>query len=272
MAEAKKEVVEAKSTAVALASMYEEDANGGFEQADKDAYAIPFLSILQSGSPQVKKSDGAFIPGAEEGSLYNSVTQAVTNGDVGLEVIPCYYQRRFIRWGARDAGGGFKGEYAPNDPIINEAKNIDGRLMFADTAGAFNEKTSDILMDTRNHYVLILQPDGSFTTALISLSSSQVKKSRQWMSKMEGLKLKRGDGTVFTPPMFSHKYKLTTVPESNDQGSWYGWKVETGSAIEDAGLYQAGKAFRDAICAGEVKVQQPVAPSFATDSDEEPNF
>ena len=50
MAEAKKEVVEveATSTAIALAAMYEDDAGGGFEQADKDAYAIPFLSILQS--------------------------------------------------------------------------------------------------------------------------------------------------------------------------------------------------------------------------------
>lgn len=272
MAEAKKELEEVKSNAVVLAAMYEDDANGGFEQADKDAYAIPFLSILQSMSPQVKKSDGAYIPGAEEGSLYNSVTQTVFNGDEGVEVVPCYYQRRFIRWGAREAGGGFKGEYAPNDPIINEAKNVDGHLLFPDQLGAFNEKTSDILMDTRNHYVLILQADGSFTTALISLTSSQIKKSRQWMSKMEGLKLKRADGSIFTPPMFSHKYKLTTVPESNDMGSWYGWKIETGKAIDDAGLYQAGKAFRDAISAGEVKVQQPVAPSHAAESDDDGNF
>lgn len=272
MAEAKKEVVEveATSTAIALAAMYEDDAGGGFEQADKDAYAIPFLSILQSGSPQVKKSDGAYIAGAEEGSMYNSVTQAVINGDEGVEVVPCYYQRRFIRWGARDAGGGFKGEYAPNDPILAEAKNIDGHLLFPDAAGGFNEKTSDILMDTRNHYVLILQADGSFTSALLSLSSSQVKKSRQWMSKMEGLKSKRADGSLFTPPMFSHKYKLTTVPESNDQGSWYGWKIETGSTI-DAGLYQAGKAFRDAISAGEVKTQQP-GSTHAADSEVDSPF
>lgn len=269
MAEAKI-VAGVKNTAVA--AMYEQDAGGGFEQADKDSYAIPLLSILQAGSPQVKKSDGAYISGAEEGSLYNSVTQDVINGDEGLEVVPCYYQRRFIRWGAREAGGGFKGEYAPNDPILQEARNIDGRLLFPDAMGAFNEKTSDVLMDTRNHYVLVLQADGSFTSALISMSSSQVKKSRQWMSKMEGLRFKRGDGTLFTPPMFSHAYKLTTVPESNDQGSWYGWKVETGKPVDDAGLYQAGKAFRDAISAGEVKVQQPVAPAHADESDDDLNF
>lgn len=263
MAQAKNEVAEVnKTTAVAIASMFEEDAGSGFEEADKSAYAIPFLSILQSGSPQVKKSEGAYIKGAEEGFLFNSVTQDIVDGNDGLVVIPCYYMRRFIQWGPRDAGGGYKGEHLPTDAIINQAKDVEGRLLLPDPSGAFNPKTSDILTDTRNHYVLIVHADGSYSPALISLSSTQIKKSRQWMSKMDGIKLKRGDGSLFTAPMFSHTYKLTTVPEANDKGSWFGWKVETVGPVSDAALYQAAKAFRDAVGAGEVKVAAPVEESF----------
>jgi hypothetical protein len=256
MANAKNEVAEVKNTLPAIASMFEEDANGGFEQADSTAYAIPFLSILQSGSPQVKKSDGAYIKGAEEGFLFNSVTQDIVDGNAGLTVIPCYYTRRFVRWGARDAGGGYKGEYLPTDPILGTGKDVDGRILLADDSGNFNPKTSDILVDTRNHYVLIVT-DMGYTPALISISSTQIKKSRQWMSKMDGIKMRRGDGSLFTPPMFSHSYRLTTVPESNDKGSWYGWKIETVGPVEDTALYQAAKAFRDSVGAGEVKVQPP---------------
>lgn len=256
----KEAVAELKNTALAVID-YDEDAGSGFEQADKDAYAIPFLSVLQSGSPQVKKSDGAYIKGAEEGSLFNSVTQEIASGEVGAKVIPCYYTRRFVRWGARETGGGFKAEYTSDDPIISTVKVLDGRSYFPDEDGSFNPKSSDVLVDTRNHYVLIIREDGSFSPAVVSMTSSQLKKSRQWMSKMDGLKFTGKDGQVKTKPMFSHFYQLTTVPESNDAGSWFGYKITLEGEVSAASpaLYAAAKAFQKSITAGEVKVQQPVA-------------
>jgi hypothetical protein len=269
MANANTEVDVKKNTALAVVD-YDEDAGSGFEQADKDAYAIPYLSVLQSGSPQVKKSDGAYIKGAEEGSLFNSVTQEITPGDTGVKVIPCYYTRRFVRWGARETGGGLKAEYTPDDPIISTVINVDGRSYFADENGEVNPKTNDILVDTRNHYVMIVKDDGSFTPAVVSMTSSQLKKSRQWMSKMDGLKFTGKDGSVKTKPMFSHIYTLSTVPESNDAGSWFGYKITLGeevSAVSPA-LYAAAKAFQKSITAGEVKVQQPTADSAVVDSED----
>ena len=81
---------------------YSADAGSGFEETSQESYAIPFLSILQSGSPQVKKSDGAYIKGAEEGMLIDSVTQTLFAD--GVEVIPCHYTQRFIEWGLREQG------------------------------------------------------------------------------------------------------------------------------------------------------------------------
>lgn len=260
MAQAESKLAEVKNTALAVID-YDEDAGVGFEQADKDAYAIPFLSVLQSGSPQVKKSDGAYIKGAEEGFLYNSVTQEVISGEAGVRVIPCYYTRRFVRWGAREMGGGFKAEYTADDPILSSAKVLDGRSYFPEADGTVDPKKSDVLVDTRNHYVLIVREDGSFSPAVISMTSSQLKKSRQWMSKMDGLKFTGKDGQVKTKPMFSHFYHLNTVPESNDSGSWFGYKITLGEEVSssDPGLYAAAKGFQKSITAGEVKVQQPHA-------------
>lgn len=254
----KNQVVEKKNTLPVLAGLYEEDAGAGFENADASAYAIPFLTVLQSMSPQCKKSDGAYIKGAEEGMLYNSVTQEVFDGEHGVRVVPCYYKRVFLKWAPRDAGGGFRGEFAPSDPIVSTTTRTEKGDMCPD---------GDLLSDTRVHYVLMLKEDGSFQPAVISLASSQVKKSRTWMSKMEGIKFKRVDGSLFTPPMYSHIYKISTVPESNDQGSWFGWKMETVGVQEDPALFAACKEFKRAVAAGEVKEKSPDAPAKHNEED-----
>ena len=41
----------------------------------------------------------------------------------------------------------------------------------------------------------------------------------EWVLKMQG---KNG---MFTPPTYSHIYKLKTVQQSNDKGTWFGWDV-----------------------------------------------
>lgn len=254
---AKNEMVKEVPTDKALvaASMYETDANTGFEEADRDAYAIPFLSILQSGSPQCKKSEGAYIKGAEEGCLYNTVSEKVMPGEAGLTIVPVHYKRSFIEWKSRDSGGGFVAEHGPADGqnlMLQTTKDDKGRDVM---------KNGNHLIDTRSHYVLILHADGTFEPAVISMSSTQMKKSRRWMTVMQNIKMIRADGASFTPPMFSHRYLATTVPESNDKGSWFGWKIATGSKVDDANLYSAAKSFRDAILNGEAKEQTPVASS-----------
>lgn len=239
---------------------FEDDAGGGFEAADAEAYAIPFLTILQSGSPQCKRSDGAYLAGAEEGKLINTVTQELFDGSVGVVVIPCYYKRSFIRWAPRETGGGFRGEVAPTDPMVLNAKN--------DADGYPIDDEGNNLVDTRTHYVLVLDDKGGYQPAVISCAASQLKKSRQWMSKMNGIKLTRADGSLFTPAMFSHQYLVTTTPESNDKGSWFGWKLEMSGPVRSNALYQAAKALRDAVSSGAVREQTP-SSAQSTDAEEE---
>jgi hypothetical protein len=180
----------------------------GFEEADASAYSIPFLIILQSNSPQLDT-----IKGAKPGMILNTATGALLTK---AEVIPCVYQRRFLRWGPRDAGGGFKGSLLPSDAdkLRNEGDVVDsdGRVYFPLPDGTVNPKKCDLLSDTRNHYVLVRTKEG-VKPAVMSMASSQVKVSRNWMTKMQNA---GGD-------MWANAYEVSTTKVSNDKGSWYVW-------------------------------------------------
>lgn len=237
-----------KSTAVDLASRFADDAGSGFEEADSSAYAIPFIQILQSGSPQCKKSDGAYIKGAEEGMLFNTVTQEIFSGEDGITVIPCHYTQRFVEWKPRESGGGFVSEHLPTDPCVGTTvKDDKGRDLLPN---------GNTLVDTRNHYVLVEDADGNLSPALIALSSTASKVSRQWMSKMQGIKIKNSAGAFVTAPMNSRKYKLTTVPKSNEHGSWFVPSVELDGIVTDEAVYQAAVDFRNAVRTGEATVKR----------------
>lgn len=251
------EVAKKEASELALHQQYLDDAGGGFEEADSSAYAIPFLQVLQSGSPQCKKSDGAYIKGAEEGKFYNTVTQDVSDGEEGIIVIPCHYTQRFVEWQPRESGGGFVREWLPGE-APSTTKDDKGRDALPN---------GNVLVDTRNHYVQILSPDGTLTPAIIAFTSTQVKKSKQWMSKMQGIKVKGPAGFV-PAPMFSRSYKLTTVPESNDKGSWFGFKIESNGIVEDAAVYAECRAFREAVRTGAAKAQQPQNSEGVSDAPE----
>lgn len=244
------ELTEAQRTALAeMQQQLQEDAGAGFEDASSDAYAIPFLYILQSGSPQCKRSEVAhYIPGAEEGMFFNTVTGEIYDGQQGgVLLVPVHYTQRFVEWKPRESGGGFVQEHPPTSPLIGQTTK--------DEKNRDKLPNGNNLVDTRNHYCLLVVND-SVSPVVVSMSSTQVKKSRNWMSKMNNMRIPVGN-KMSPAPMFSQLWRVTTVPESNDQGSWFGWKVEHYGPVTDIKLYNAAKEFRDAVIKGRAQAQQP---------------
>jgi hypothetical protein len=263
------EVATTESTQVAVQSAEElaimaemsADAGAGFEEAGMASYAIPFISILQSGSPQCKKSDGAYIEEAEEGFFINSVSNEVIDGEEGIHVIPFYFAQRFIAWGLREKGGGFKGEFKPSDPIVNQTERDDKGRDIIKTLPDCQ------LVDTRVHYVLLATSNG-WVPAVLSLSSTQVKKSKQWMSRMRSMQIKNAQGQMVDAPMASHIWHLTTVAESNDKGSWFGLKVGSALPNTDVPAYRKAMELKKQVMEGTASAQyeEPASKS------EEDNF
>ena len=262
-----------KTTEVAESVNYEADAGSGMEGADRESFAIPFLQVLQKGSPQCDPDSGQYIKGALPGMLHNTVTNELFDGKAGITIIPCAYQRRWIHWGNRKAGGGFKGELTTDQVqqmrINKQVKDVENRTYVVDEKGEVDPEESDIVADTRNHFVMVVGSMGYATPAVLALGSTQIKKSKQLMTALAAIKWPRSDGSMFTPPTFGVQVKLTTVPESNDRGAWSGVKFEVIGKVSDSTMYQSAKAFHDQVQSGAVSMQTPPQQHNGGDTEKE---
>ncbi len=71
---------------------------------------------------------------------------------------------------------------------------------------------------------------------------------------MMGLKM-QGKNGMFTPPTYSHIYKLKTVQQSNDKGTWFGWDVARVGPVSDAGGYNTANDFGINVAKGAVEAK-----------------
>lgn len=255
------EIVEQKAQALATVdnSMFAADAGQGMEGATAESFAIPFLQVLQKGSPQVDEASGVAIEGAKAGMLFDNITGRMYDGKAGVQFVPCAYRRVFIRWGSDSSGEGFKGELTPEDVAEmrqrGQIKELDNRLYIPLDDGTVNEKKCDRISDTRNHYILILdEATGSWQEALLSLTSTQIKKSKMLMSALAAVKINGANG-MFTPPTFANSVRATTVPESNDKGTWFGIRFGLEGTVARSEVYAAAKAFHAKVAKGAVEVK-----------------
>lgn len=255
-------VVEKPKTDLSTVVDYGADAGAGLEGATADSFAIPFLGVLQKGSPQVDEASGVAIEGARAGMLFENVTGRMYPGKTGVLFVPCAYRRVFLRWGPRGGeGGGFKGELTADQVAImrdkGEIKELDGRLYVPLPDGSINEKKCDRVSDTRNHYGLIVDAEtGEWVTALLSLTSTQIKKSKMLASILSSRKVRTPAG-MLPAPTWASTVRITTVPESNDKGSWYGVRFETEGELlrPDSDWYKAGREFNALVRAGSVQAK-----------------
>ena len=104
-----------------LAEAFAADTGIGFEEVTVADVQIPFIRIIQALSPQLKKNDPAFIKGAGQGDIFNTVTQQFWDGEEGLLVLPVYFQLKFLEFVPRSQGGGFVGELSADSEMVREA-------------------------------------------------------------------------------------------------------------------------------------------------------
>jgi hypothetical protein len=181
------------------------DIGTGFEGADQDAYAIPFLRVLQTNSPQVNDDEPSYIKSAKAGMFFNTVTGDLFGKEV--TVIPVSYKRDFVEW--KPQRGGFVRSHGADPSIVD-------RIVETDEKNNQYLDNGNIIQDTKNHFLLISDrlDDGPI---ILSLTSTGIKHSKKWMSVMRRLQLPNKKAA----PMFSSTYKIWTVQNENDEGKWY---------------------------------------------------
>lgn len=205
--------------------------NRGAENVGTDDMIIPRIELIQALSPVRKKSDPAYIEGAEEGMLYNNVTRTLYGTEV--TVVPVYYTKQFLVWKDRKAGGGgsngFRGAFASKE--------------LADRAIAELAEEALEVSDTAQHFVLVRNGD-DWQEAVISMAKSKVKVSKRWNSLM---RLSNTDS-------FSRAYKLSATTETNARNeSYFNFNVAALGFVNKE-LYERAEKLYDTIRTGAVKV------------------
>jgi hypothetical protein len=164
----------------------------------------------------------------------------------GVQIVPVHYAKAYLEWAPRNTGKGLV-------KIHDDEAILDGTTR--------DEKNRNILpggnyiAETAQFFILNLTAEGR--KSFIPMTSTQLKKARRLLTLAQSERLTRADGSTFTPPLFYRTYNLTTVPESNAEGNWMGWKIERGPALNELEGWQEHlaeiKTFREALIRGEAK-------------------
>jgi hypothetical protein len=234
----------------------------GFEGTDSSDLGIPFLLILQKGSPEVDKTNPQYaqkkIAGAEVGDIVNTLSREVIYKSVAegeedhpLHVIPAFHRKAYVEWKPRDSGGGIVATHEDERVLMGTKRN---------------DKNQDVLPNGNlivpTSYIFLTLLGEEPKKAVMSFTSTQLKKSRQWLNLMMSLKGGQGDKR-FQLPMFSHIYAISTVAESNTKGSWFGWKIELVEMVKERTLISDMVDYAKQVAGGKVRAALPPA----TDAD-----
>ena len=235
------QVAKKEKSDVALTSMFEQDKAGGMDGMGQGDFAMPFLRVLGQLSPEVNERDAKYVEGAKAGMIFNTVTKQAYDGVEGVNVIPCGYKREYVEWSDRGEG--------TSAPVA--IHSVESGIIKEATRGAdYKDRlpNGNYLENTASYFVLT----EDMQQALITMKSTQLKVSRSWNSMMNSIKL-QGKNGMFTPAAYSHVYDLSTVQQSNDKGTWFGWNVQKIGPVQDKNLYEAAKQFASSV--GNVQVK-----------------
>lgn len=235
------------------------DVGAGFENVKQDDLGLPMLSIIQKMSPEVDEDDPKFIEGVKAGDvLLNLTKKCYADKASPAMYVPCGYQKAYVEWTPRESGGGYV--QAHSQAILNQCTR--------------NEKGQDVLSNgnliVTTAYIfgyMFDEDEKDWIFTILSMSSTQLKKARQWLNIMSSHKMTQGDKKILLP-MYSHKYKLSTQPESNEHGTWYGWKIEVGDMVSEPELVGKCREQREQLAAGSMSAL--AAPTLDADGNEIP--
>jgi hypothetical protein len=254
-------IIEERNTALeipqGMADMFAADAGGGLENTSPSDFALPFIYLLQDLSPQTKERNDKYVPGAKPGLFLNSVTGELYES---LIVIPAEFEKVYNEWIPRDQGGGFVGSYKSREDAEK------------------NQRENTQIVDTANHYVLVQGADGEWSPAILSLTSTKLGASRNWLSRIAQRMITTPHGRK-PAPSFSGIYEVTSHVTKNQKGEFFVIRINPLPGQEgwvtDPAVYEQAKDFRAQLKAGTKGADFNTtveAEVLDTDDDDEPRF
>ena len=253
------QVAQRKTTNVVaseLDKMLEADAGVGLENITTEDMQIPFIRIIQALSPQLQKDDPLYIKGAEQGDIFNTVSQEIYKQDEGVIVVPAFFEKKFLEFQLRSSGGGFVRELAADDKDITMTSR-EGTIELLPNG---NE-----LVRTHQHLVIAQSADGTIAPSVLDMKKTQLKVSRRWNTLKNSARLPSGA----LMPIYGTAWQLTTVLEANDQGKWFNYKLDRINDVtpEIEKMMLEARNMYQGVSKGEVKMAAASADEIAKEED-----
>lgn len=213
----------------------------GSENVTHDDLVVPRIAQAQALSACIKKKDDMYIEGIEVGDLYNNVTREHYGNTI--DICPVSFIKEYVIWQDPKAGGGFFGSYG------TEAEAEEALALIEDV----NTDTLEIV-DTAQHFCLIVHADGRIEEAVLSLSKSKMKVSRQLNSLV---RMNGGD-------RFSRVYRIRSMDDTNNANQEYSniTVANVGYATEE--VYTKAEDLYEAIASGNVSADTTSETSEAS--------
>lgn len=199
------------ATDLAIYEGYEEDRGAGFENQTAEDISVPYIEVLQAQSPEVMVEDGP-----KPGTFINRTTGEIFSGKEGVPFIPACTQHVVVEWVPREKGGGIVGVHQLEDELIRKVRA-------EQPLGKYVHPTNgNDLIETFYVYGIFLPTDGSAPhPAVIAFSSTRIKPYKDWMFRARSIVITLPNNRKLTKlPLFSHRYRLTTVAAENNKGKW----------------------------------------------------
>jgi hypothetical protein len=201
--------------------------------------AIPFLRMLQSLSPQVKKKDDSYVEGAEEGMWFNTITKHLYGNKI--KVIVLKFERVYIEW--RPNRGGLVGYHSPEN-----AERLAKKKDFGD----WKTEDGNSLAETYVYMVMVVDHEAE-GACVLSLSSSAIKEAKAWNRLMTTQIMENGERAA---PYYM-VWEISTEYVTNEKGSWYKPRIKlTDERYVTREQYEAVKVERKALPARQVDYRQ----------------
>lgn len=253
-----------------------DDAGRGMEKPRLEEQLTPFLAVLQALSPQCQEISDKYLPDARPGMFLNSATLELNPGREGIEFVPVFRDYLYGEWTNRDQGGGFHGTKQPDDPIVRDLLKAQGRfrkLLMPD---------GHELVEQFNLYALVGRSPLVIDHAarvVMGFTSTKIGPYRQWFTRADAIQYRDRSGKLIKPPLWAHRWRLSTFPTSDKQGRpYYNVKLDllnpgppyASLLARTDPLYLAAREFYDQAAAGIVKVDYAEAATREPGDDDTP--
>lgn len=221
-----KEVVVKKQNEISFSSLDDEllmqmseDSSEFQHSVDQEDITTPRIKLLQSGSPEIKKSNVKFVEGAEVGDLFEVMSKTVYKGSEGILFVPVKTIINYIEWEGEGLTSKLVNNFGSDATFYTKQKNEN---KITDKGKVMGSAPNRTIVKTLNFYGFVFdKQNNTVSPVVIPFSGSKMKIARNLNSMI----LSRKDQNGKSLPSFACVYSVKTVMESNEKGEWSNFDI-----------------------------------------------